>query len=121
MDDGTAQLKPTDKSILSRNKYLKIWAVGLFIGCKTLLAAGKKGQEFYAGAARRNSSEETRVRAKPAAALGLLCRNYRENRLEYSAVFLHCIFALPESRASLSCLFLELKLCQWVELQRHLL
>lgn len=74
-----------------------------------MLAAGKKGQEFYGAAARRNCSEETRVRAEPSAALGLLHRNCRENRLEYSFDFLHCIFALPESRASLSCLFFRIE------------
>ena len=87
-------------------KYMKSWTVGLFIGCKSSMAARKKGQEFYAAAAKRDCPEETRVRAEHSAAPGLLLRNCRENRLEYSSALLHCIFALPESTVLLSFLFL---------------
>lgn len=68
----------------------------MFIGCKSSMAARKKGKEFYAAAAERDCLEEMRVRAKHAAAPGLVFRNCRENRLEYSSVHLHCFVALPE-------------------------
>lgn len=53
-------------------RYVKSWTVGLFIGCESSMAARKKGQEFYAAAARRDCPEETRVRAEHSAAPGLL-------------------------------------------------
>lgn len=70
-------------------------------------------QEFYRAAARSDCPEDMGVRAKDSVVLGVLLRNYRENRLEYSSLLFRCIFALPESNIlpsfffSLPCLYFK--------------
>lgn len=97
----TVQLSSSQTSHTSNIKYILMymesWTVMLFIGCKSSMAVRKRGKEFYAAAAERDCLTEARVRAKHTAASGLVFRNCRENRLEYSSVHLHCFFALPES------------------------
>lgn len=91
---SSLQTKPSHNS--NPKKYMKSWTVGLFVGCKSSMAARKKGQEFYAAAAKRDCPEEMRPRAEHSAAPGLLLRNCREYRLEYLSIVTHYTFALPE-------------------------
>lgn len=98
--------------VVATLKTQQSWTVELFIGCKHSMAARKMHRSFTEQQP-KEIVQDTRVRAKDSAVLGVLLRNYRENRVEHSSLLFHCICALPESNIlpsfffSLPCLYFK--------------